>query len=208
MWLVIAIIYGFLVGITVHRLNGLSDSYPVMSSGWTNAYTPCCTPTLSLRRSPNMKKCLPLSSVTAIKLAPATPVNGEIHTTDCLSSIPEGSAMSDPIKIVPSMVGTFDIGSRTLRVSPDTETIIRFVDSRFDHLRYVDDEQGCIALVWLQQVALTVLADFGIPETKPRVSISEMEYENWLQYEADMDMAQFEAELELQEGEADGQDPD
>lgn len=102
------------------------------------------------------------------------------------------------VKIVEPMVGSFDIGSRTLRVCADTEVIVRFVDSQYDHLRYVDDEQGCIALVWLHPLALTVLVDFGIPETQPRTVISRAEFENWLEFHT-MHMEDFEFDPEAGE---------
>lgn len=100
------------------------------------------------------------------------------------------------MEIVPSTVGTFESMGRQFRICADTETIIRFEDPRYDYLRYVDDEQGCLAIVWLGKEALETLVEFGIPQTVPRETISSQEYEEWVSWEAAQDMAQFEAEID------------
>lgn len=144
--------------------------------------------------------CLRVSSwrsrlPTALRRAVPSRV-ARLVATNRMSPI-QGGEM-EHVKIVEPMVGSFDIGSRTLRVCADTEVIVRFVDSQYDHLRYVDDEQGCIVLVWLHQLALTVLADFGIPETQPRKVISQAEYDNWLEFRT-MHMEDFEFDPEAGE---------
>lgn len=103
------------------------------------------------------------------------------------------------VEIVPSRVGAFNVGFRELRVCADTEVIVRFVEPRYDYLRYVDEQNQCIACVWLHQDAYDSLVEFGIPETQVRYTISSMEYDNWLEYQAVSTMAEFEAELEGEE---------
>lgn len=99
------------------------------------------------------------------------------------------------VMVVSDQVGTFEVYGRTLRVSADTEVIVRFVDSRYDYLRYLDNENQCMAIVRMHPTAYTTLVEFGIPETTPRSTMSQSEFNEWLEWEVQMDMAQFEEEL-------------
>lgn len=99
------------------------------------------------------------------------------------------------MKIEPSFIGAFQVGHRELRVCADTEVIVRFVDSRFDYLRYVDDDNGCIACVWLTPPAYAGLVEFGIPETTLRDTITESEHENWLEYQT-LCISEYEADFD------------
>lgn len=99
------------------------------------------------------------------------------------------------VTVVSDQVGTFEVYGRTLRVSADTEVIVRFTESRYDYLRYLDEENQCMAIVRMHQSAYTTLAEFGIPETTPRETMSQSEFNEWLEWEVHMDMAQFEEEL-------------
>ena len=101
----------------------------------------------------------------------------------------------DRVTVVSDQVGTFEVYGRTLRVSADTEVIVRFTEPRFDYLRYLDEERQCMAIVRLHQSAYTLLADFGIPETVPRTTMSQSEFNEWLEWEVNVDMAQFEEEM-------------
>ena len=99
------------------------------------------------------------------------------------------------VDVVQCQVGSFNVGNRMLRVCADTEVVVRFVDSRYDYLRYLDEENQCVACVWLQGGAYEMLVEFGIPETVPRDTISSAEYENWLQYQA-INMSELEGDFE------------
>lgn len=100
------------------------------------------------------------------------------------------------VTVVSDQVGTFEVYGRTLRVSADTEVIVRFADSRYDYLRYLDEERQCIAIVRMHPTAYAALVDFGIPETLPRTTMSQSEFNEWLEWEVNVDMAQFEEEME------------
>lgn len=108
----------------------------------------------------------------------------------------------DRVTVVSDQVGTFEVYGRTLRVSADTEVIVRFTDPRFDYLRYLDEEHQCLAIVRMHPTAYTMLVEFGIPETTPRTTMSQSEFNEWLEWETNVDMAQFEEEM------ADGQGSD
>lgn len=100
------------------------------------------------------------------------------------------------VEVVQCQVGTFNVGSRSLRVCADTEVIVRFVEPRYDYLRYLDEENQCIACVWLHPSAYEMLVEFGIPETHVRRTISVMEYENWLEYQTISTMSEFEEDID------------
>lgn len=103
------------------------------------------------------------------------------------------------VTVVSDQVGTFEVYGRTLRVSADTEVIVRFADPRYDYLRYLDEENQCLAIVRMHPTAYELLVEFGIPETTPRMTMSQSEFNEWLEWETQVDMAQFETDVEWEE---------
>lgn len=103
--------------------------------------------------------------------------------------------MYEKMEIVPAIVCTFNFNGYEFKVSPSTDTIVRFKDSRYDYLRYADEDRNCLAFVFMGRVALDKLMSLGIPPTEIRETIAEDEYDAWLQYETYADMQQFEEEV-------------
>ena len=68
-----------------------------------------------------------------------------------------------------------------LLIAASHDSIIMFPDSKYNHLRYYDYEEGAMRMVFLPPEALADLYDAGIPHTK-RNSISQCEYEGWQDY--------------------------
>lgn len=66
-----------------------------------------------------------------------------------------------------------------LLIAPSHDSIVVFPDSRYNHVRYYDAEEGQMRMVWLPPEVLADLFDSGIPHTK-RDSISECEYDGYL----------------------------
>lgn len=83
------------------------------------------------------------------------------------------------IEIVPDQMGGFEINGRRYEVSAATDAVIRFIDPKYDYLRYLDPEQHAITLNWLGSRALATLVGFGIPETRQRLKIQQCEYDEW-----------------------------
>jgi hypothetical protein len=68
-----------------------------------------------------------------------------------------------------------------LLIAPSHDSINIFPDSRYNHLRYYDADEGQMRTVWLPAHVLADLHDMGIPHTK-RDSITECEYEAYQKY--------------------------
>lgn len=90
--------------------------------------------------------------------------------------------MSREVEIVPDQMGGFEILGKRYEVSAATDSVIRFVDNKFDYLRYLDPEEHAITLHWLGQAALGSIVAFGIPETRQRKTIQECEYGEYLRW--------------------------
>jgi len=68
-----------------------------------------------------------------------------------------------------------------LLIAPSHDSINIFPDSKYNHLRYYDADEGQMRTVWLPAHVLADLHDMGIPHTK-RDSITECEYEAYQSY--------------------------
>lgn len=66
-----------------------------------------------------------------------------------------------------------------LLIAPSHDSIVVFPDSKYNHVRYYDADEGQMRMVWLPAEVLADLFDSGIPHTK-RESISQCEYEGYL----------------------------
>lgn len=85
-------------------------------------------------------------------------------------------------------------------VSESHDSIQRFEDPNFDHLRYWDSEKHELQAVWLGAAALKQLMEVGIPETM-RSQITDVEEEYYVQYQNNV----LEAELAaMEQGESYG----
>lgn len=103
--------------------------------------------------------------------------------------------MNHRVEITEDYMGRFEIGDLSLEVSPATDLVVRFVDSEFDYLRYLDAENHCMTLHFLGQAALSTLIDFGVPQTRQRLKILQCEYEEYISYKAAYAMYEFEQEV-------------
>ncbi len=68
-----------------------------------------------------------------------------------------------------------------LLIAPSHDSIVIFPDSKYNHLRFYDADEGHMRTVWLPAHVLADLHDMGIPHTK-RESITECEYEAYQQF--------------------------
>jgi len=100
------------------------------------------------------------------------------------------------IEIVPDEMGTFKAYGNEYNVCAVTDVVIRFVDSEFDYFRYLCPEQRQITLHWLGKQALSAIVAFGIPETRQRLKMQRCEFEEYVSWNTDMAMGDFESEFE------------
>lgn len=99
------------------------------------------------------------------------------------------------IEIVPDEMGGFEAYGIRYEVCPATDVVMRFVEPRFDYLHYLDPKEQAITFHWLGEKALSALVEFGIPESRKRQKMPQCIYDQWLEWESNMDMGQFEQEL-------------
>lgn len=107
----------------------------------------------------------------------------------------ERPAYRPQVEIVEDVAYNIAVGDLTLCVSPTTEFIQRFAEHRFDYLHYLDNEHGCLTMVFLGQVALNDIAGLGIPQSKERLKITKEEYRAWLDWQTEYNMYGFEREV-------------
>lgn len=87
-----------------------------------------------------------------------------------------------------------------LLIAPSHDSIVMFPDPKYNHVRYFDMDEGEMRMVWLPPEVLADLFDAGIPHTK-RDSISECEYEAYLEFTGKLAMHEVEIEpLALEAG--------
>ncbi len=87
-----------------------------------------------------------------------------------------------------------------LLIAASHDSIQLFPDSKYNHLRYYDADEPGMRTVWLPHEALADLHDMSVPHTK-RNSISECEYEAYLEFAGKLAMHQVEVEpLALEAG--------
>lgn len=99
------------------------------------------------------------------------------------------------VEIIPDEMGGFEAYGRQYRVSPAVDVIMRFVDHDKDYLQYLDPEAAAITFHWLGSSALATLAGWGIPESRERLKMPESIYNEYLEWQANLGMAQFEQEV-------------
>lgn len=99
------------------------------------------------------------------------------------------------IEVVPDQVGGFTAYGKEYQVHPACDVVMRFVDHEYDYLAYLDQEEGGITMHWLGRTALATIAAYGIPETRERLKMTESEHEEYLNWHANLGMAQFEEEV-------------
>lgn len=91
---------------------------------------------------------------------------------------------SPKVEIVPDEMGGFDAYGKHYEVCIATDTVVRFIDSEYDHLRYLDAEKGGLTLEFLGEIALSTLVAFGLPETRQRLKMLECEHEEYLNWQS------------------------
>lgn len=99
------------------------------------------------------------------------------------------------IEIIPDFMGRFEVFGMKLEVSAGTDVVQRFEEPEYDYLSYLDYERQMLAPLWLGSTSLLTLVEFGIPETKPRKSILECEYREYLNFKSTYYMFEFEQDL-------------
>ena len=102
---------------------------------------------------------------------------------------------SPKIEIVPDEMGGFECYGKEYQVSAATDLIVRFVDSEYDHLRYLDPELKGMTLEFLSEIALSTLAAYGIPETRQRAKMLACEHEEYLNWKSMYGLGYLDEEL-------------
>lgn len=89
-----------------------------------------------------------------------------------------------------------NVYGRELLVSPSTDTVIRFNNHEYDHLRYLNPEAQQMTFEFLGQSALGELVGLGIPDTRERLKISHMELEAYIAWHEGENIMDFEREFD------------
>lgn len=70
-------------------------------------------------------------------------------------------------------------GEDYLLIAASADSIQRFTNPQYNHLRYWDTNEGKIKLVFLGHTVLADLMDAGVPRSEIRKSITQAEYDAW-----------------------------
>lgn len=84
---------------------------------------------------------------------------------------------------------------RRMLASPATDSVIRFANHEYDYLRYLDPDQSRITCEFLGQQALSELVGLGIPDSRERLKMTEMEYAQYLEWQDVYHLGDFERDL-------------
>ena len=95
------------------------------------------------------------------------------------------------VEIIPDFMGCLTVDGYEYNISAATDTVVSFYETKYDHLRYLDQEKECITLEFLPHNVLACMVEYGIPLTHRRSTIMECEYEEYVNWQA-RDLSEFE----------------